>query len=174
MSHWLVELPLTSAGTDPEPQVDRLETTVESTGADLVDLQVSTDPPRIFAVFDTPDIGSVTTALTEAGLPHEDPAAVRLVGTTIDELRSRRDRSNWLVEWDLPDGLTMETYLERKAAKSPLYDDVPDVAFHRTWVREDMQKCLCFYDGPDEEAIRHARDVVDAPVDRLHRLDGNR
>ena len=32
-------------------------------------------------------------------------------------------------------------------------------------------KCLCFYDGPDEDAVRHARDVVSTPVDRLARLE---
>jgi myo-inositol catabolism protein IolC len=37
-------------------------------------------------------------------------------------------------------------------------------------VREDMVKCLCFYDAPDEEAVRRAREAVDTPIDRLTRL----
>jgi hypothetical protein len=33
-----------------------------------------------------------------------------------------------------------------------------------------MLKCLCFYDAPDEAAVLRAREVVSAPVDRLHAL----
>jgi myo-inositol catabolism protein IolC len=64
----------------------------------------------------------------------------------------------------------MERYLARKAAKSPQYATVPEVQFLRTYVREDMLKCLCFYDAPDEPAVRRARDAVEAPIDRVSRL----
>ena len=47
---------------------------------------------------------------------------------------------------------------------------MPEVAFLRTYVREDMVKCLCFYDAPDVEAVVRAREVVSAPVNRLHTL----
>jgi hypothetical protein len=33
-----------------------------------------------------------------------------------------------------------------------------------------MLKCLCFYDAPDEPAVRRARDAVEAPIDRVSRL----
>jgi hypothetical protein len=64
----------------------------------------------------------------------------------------------------------MEAYLQRKAEKSPLYAQVPEVRFLRTYVREDMAKCVCLYAAPDEEAVRRARQVVSAPVDRLTRV----
>ncbi|WP_131832511.1 nickel-binding protein, partial [Mycobacteroides abscessus] len=35
------------------------------------------------------------------------------------------------------------------------------------WIED---KCLCFYDAPDEEAVLRARKAVDTPVDRLHGL----
>jgi len=41
-------------------------------------------------------------------------------------------------------------YLERKKNNSVHYEEVPEVAFSRTYVCEDMSKCLCFYDAPDE------------------------
>ncbi|MBF6247044.1 DUF4242 domain-containing protein, partial [Nocardia elegans] len=66
--------------------------------------------------------------------------------------------------------IDMETYLARKKANSPKYADVPEVDFLRTYVREDMDKCLCFYDAPDEAAVRRARAAVSTPVDRLHAL----
>jgi hypothetical protein len=75
------------------------------------------------------------------------------------------------VEWDIPEGITMDAYLARKKEKSPLYAQVPETTFQRTYVREDMLKCLCFYDAPDEEAVVRAREVVSTPIDRLHKLD---
>jgi hypothetical protein len=47
---------------------------------------------------------------------------------------------------------------------------VPEVRFLRTYVCEDMSKCLCFYLAHDEAAVRRAREVVGAPVTRLVRL----
>jgi len=76
------------------------------------------------------------------------------------------------VEWDIPEEITMEKYLASKEAKTPLYDGLDDVAFLRTYVREDTQKCLCFYDADTEAAVRNARDVVSTPISRLHELDG--
>lgn len=179
MSHWLIELPLPSptaiSGSElTEDPVKAIRSTIEAAGGDIVDLQASADPAQLFVVVASDDAHRLATALSEAGLEHTDPAAVRLVGAELDDLPSADQVSRWLVEWDLPEGLTMEAYLARKAANSPRYADVPEVSFQRTWVREDMGKCLCFYDGPDEDAIRHARDVVGAPVDRLHALDGER
>ncbi len=109
-------------------------------------------------------------AFAEAGIDSNEPAEVRLVGSTIAQVRSRGGAAGYLVEWDLPEGLTMDAYLERKKAKSPLYAEVPEVQFLRTYVREDLGKCLCFYDAPDEDCVKRARDVVGAPVDRLHHL----
>ena len=48
---------------------------------------------------------------------------------------------------------------------------MPEVKFLRTYVREDMMKCLCFYDGPDEAAVRRARDAVSTPISRLGTLE---
>ena len=64
-----------------------------------------------------------------------------------------------------------DDYLARKKAKAPRYADVPEVSFLRTYVREDMVKCLCFYDAADEGIVRRGRAAVDTPIDRLHALD---
>jgi hypothetical protein len=65
----------------------------------------------------------------------------------------------------------MDKYLQRKAEKSPLYAQVPTVSFERTYVCEDLSKCLCFYDSPDEATVKQAREVVGAPIDRLTSLE---
>ena len=76
------------------------------------------------------------------------------------------------MEWDIPSHIDMDTYLTRKAEKTPLYASIPEVSFLRTYVREDMGKCLCFYDAPDADAVVRARDIVSTPVNRLHTLKG--
>ncbi|EGL84037.1 hypothetical protein CathTA2_0406 [Caldalkalibacillus thermarum TA2.A1] len=47
---------------------------------------------------------------------------------------------------------------------------VPQASFLRTYVCEDMTKCLCFYDAEDEQAVLKAREVVEAPVDSITEL----
>src|SRR5690606_12320994 len=108
--------------------------------------------------------------LAAAGIPEHDLAQVRLVGATLDEVKANATAPGFLVEWDFPEGLEMDAYLSREKEKAPLYAQVPEVAFRGTYVREDMMKCLCLYDAPDEDAVRHAREVVSTPVDRLTRL----
>lgn len=142
-----------------------------SAGGDLLDGQVPADHSRVFAVVEGAEKELLEKALKEASVDFVDVAEVRVVGATVEEIRDHRGDADYLVEWDLPAGLTMETYLARKKEKTPLYANVPEVSFRRTYVREDMGKCLCFYDGPDEDAVRRAREAVTTPIDRLHRLD---
>jgi hypothetical protein len=153
--------------------LDRIAAALEPAGADFVEAQVTADG-KVFVIADLE--GDATSdgaqdALRQAGIDVEDSAPVRLVGADLAEIKAKRPAGQYLVEWDIPAGITMDAYLTRKAEKSPLYEQVPDVEFLRTYVREDMVKCLCFYDGQDEAAVRRARDVVSTPVDRLHELD---
>lgn len=48
----------------------------------------------------------------------------------------------------------MDQYLARKKKNSVHYEEVPEVEFKRTYVCEDMSKCICLYNAPDEEAVR--------------------
>lgn len=148
-----------------------LDNRVREAGAQLIEAQVAEGGARIFAIIEAEHTGLITDAV--AGLDAaevSDPAKVRLVGAELDQIKAARPEAGYLVEWDIPAHIDMDTYLTRKAEKTPLYAEVPEVDFLRTYVREDMAKCLCFYDGPDEDAIKHARDVVSTPVDRLHAL----
>lgn len=150
-----------------------LDAHLYAAGGELIEAQVTRHPHRIFAVAEFPT--GTPTELDAAALGADDvngPDEVRLVGAELAELKAARPGAGYLVEWDLPSGLDMQTYLDRKKAKAPRYADVPEVSFLRTYVRVDMHKCLCFYDAPDESAVRRARDAVDTPVDRLHGLEG--
>ena len=95
---------------------------------------------------------------------------MRLIGPTIDEVKAARGDAGYLVEWDFPDGLGMDAYLARKKRNAPKYAQVPETTFLRTYVCEDMTKCLCFYRAPDEDAVLRAREAVETPVTRIGRV----
>ncbi len=46
----------------------------------------------------------------------------------------------------------MDQYLARKKKNSVHYEEVPEVEFKRTYVCEDMSKCICLYNAPDERS----------------------
>jgi hypothetical protein len=156
-------------GGDVEPAVSAIDAAARTAAGELIEARGTRDG-HLFAIVETPDAAGLREAL-DGHLHLDDLAPVRLVGADLDEVKATRDASpGYLVEWDLPDGLDMDTYLARKRAKSPRYAEVPEVTFRRTYVREDLDKCLCFYDATCEEDVHRARKVVDAPVDRLHEL----
>jgi hypothetical protein len=141
---------------------------------ELIESQVTAGHDRVFAVLEAAGPDELRAELTTTALPGAlevtGPDEVRLVGADLGQLKAARPGAGYLVEWDLPAELDMDTYLARKKAKAPRYADVPEVSFLRTYVREDMAKCLCFYDAADEEIVRRGRAAVDTPIDRLHEL----
>jgi ABC-type phosphate transport system ATPase subunit len=137
------------------------------TRAELLEAQASAQDNRLYVVLLASDEQAAREAFAHSGLQAELVKQVRLVGQDLETVRQRKARANYLVEWNLPAGLTMEAYLKRKAEKSPLYAQVPEVKFERTYVCEDMSKCLCLYDSPDEQTVLKAREVVGAPVDHV-------
>jgi hypothetical protein len=137
------------------------------THAELLEAQASAQDNRLYVVLLAADERAAREAFAHSGLQAELVKQVRLVGQDLETVRQRKARANYLVEWNLPAGLTMEAYLKRKAEKSPLYAQVPEVKFERTYVCEDMSKCLCLYDSPDEQTVLKAREVVGAPVDHV-------
>jgi hypothetical protein len=152
-----------------------LDKAAAAVSAELIESQVTSTHDRVFAVLEADGPDTLRSELTAAALPGVSevggPHRVRLVGADLSALKSARPSAGYLVEWDFPPGLDMDTYLARKKAKAPKYAEVPEVHFLRTYVREDMAKCLCFYDAADEEVVRRGRAAVDTPIDRLHALD---
>lgn len=144
---------------------------VRKVGGELIEAQVTSGATRIFAIAEFDGCSAPELAAADLSASSLDgPNQVRLVGTDLDTVKGARPTAGYLVEWDIPAEIDMETYLARKKANSPKYAEVPEVSFLRTYVREDMDKCLCFYDAPDEAAVRQARAVVSTPIDRLHHL----
>jgi hypothetical protein len=152
--------------------IKELDAQIHRVGGELIEAQVTNKSHRIFAIA---EYSSVEPAPLDAAafqdVQLDGPHQVRLVGADLADLKALRPSAGYLVEWDLPEELDMESYLARKKANAPKYAEVPEVSFLRTYVREDMDKCLCFYDAPDEAAVLRAREAVQTPVDRLHGID---
>lgn len=175
MGLFLVEVELSEAGRDRAAEViDAVAGAFASSGGELVEAQVPADHSRVYLILEGDECAGVV--LDAAELPGAasvtETVPVRIVGATVEQVRARGAGAGYLVEWDIPAEVTMEQYLARKKEKSPLYDTIDDVAFLRTYVREDTQKCLCFYDAADADAVRRAREVISTPISRLHALDG--
>lgn len=162
-----------------EGLIDQIGRIAAAAGAGVIESQVTADHGHVFVIVEatTDEILKVLRAtLTTEALGSEaraltGPHQVRLVGADLAQLKAARPAAGYLVEWDLPAELDMDTYLARKRERAPRYADVPEVTFLRTYVREDMDKCLCFYDAPDADGVRAARAAVETPIDRLHALE---
>lgn len=174
MSLYLLEFVPTRSDRDGVTALlAEIDKTTSNVGAGLIEAQVTGDHGLVLAVVEAEDREALRAPFAEisAAARVTGPDEVRLVGADLAELKAARPTAGYLVEWDLPAHLTMETYLARKKEKAPRYADVPEVSFLRTYVREDMAKCLCFYDADSDEIVRRGRAAVDTPIDRLHALE---
>lgn len=148
-----------------------IDEAVSRAGGELIELQIGPDAGRLYAVAEHDESGPLEAAFFAAALGPFEVVEVRLVGPTLEEVKTARGDAGYLVEWDFPEALTMEAYLARKKANAPKYALVPETTFLRTYVCEDMSKCLCFYRAPDEAAVLRAREAVETPVSRVGRIE---
>jgi Protein of unknown function (DUF4242) len=144
----------------------------DRSGGRLVEARTAADHTHVFAVAEHHSWDRLATALEEVEvIGADDVAEVRLVGADLADVHARSaPRPRYLVEWDLPTGLDMATYLTRNASTSPLYAQIPEVILRRTYVREDLGKSMCLYNADNAADVRRARDLVQTPVDRLYEL----
>ncbi|MFA1643284.1 DUF4242 domain-containing protein [Chryseomicrobium aureum] len=170
---YLVESVFNGTITDKasfEQKVEAVRDEIGTQGAGLIEVQVAKDLSRAFFIIEAEERTLVNESLRKLEVPVTLIKPVRLVGTELEEVKKQAETVNYLVEWNLPENLTMDAYLERKSKNSVHYDEVPEVKFSRTYVCEDMTKCLCFYDSPDESTVKKAREAVMAPIDTLTEL----
>ena len=150
-----------------EEIVSTLAEVIKATGGEPVEFFFGEGLKTVYSISEVPSKIALEAQLTKSEISYKEVSQVRIVGATVDEVRQHSQDATYLVEWDLPADLSMDTYLQRKKEKSPLYANVPETTFLRTYVREDMDKCVCLYDAPDEAAVVRARECVDTPIDRM-------
>ena len=173
MALYLVESSLkelVSTKDELNQKVSELQSSLGEKNAVLIEVQVSKDFSRSFFIVEGEKQEVATETLEAAGISVELVKEVRLVGKELDAVKEQNDVVNYLVEWNIPADITMDQYLARKKKNSVHYDEVPEVSFSRTYVCEDMSKCLCFYDAPDEAAVKRAREAVQTPIDAITEL----
>jgi Protein of unknown function (DUF4242) len=175
MALFLVESTVNGVSNKPafESKVEEINSAVEKKQVNLVEVQVSKDLSRTFFIFEGESQEAVSDSLSDLDLTVELVKEVRLVGKELDDVKKQADKVNYLVQWNLPENLTMDAYLDRKKKNSVHYAEVPEVSFSRTYVCEDMSKCLCFYDAPDEDAVKRAREAVNTPLDTITEIDND-
>ena len=150
-----------------EEIVSTLAKVIKDSGGEPVEFFFGEGLKTVYSISEAPSKIALESQLTKSDISYKEVSQVRIVGATVDEVRQHSQDATYLVEWDLPADLSMDTYLQRKKEKSPLYANVPETTFLRTYVREDMDKCVCLYDAPDEAAVVRARECVDTPIDRM-------
>lgn len=136
----------------------------------LIEVQFAKDYSSAFIIVESMDENQAANTIEKNNFKVTLTKEVRLIGEDIEKVKQQNDIVNYLVEWNLPEHLTMEQYLQRKQQNSVHYEEVPEVEFARTYVCEDMTKCLCFYDAPDVGAVKRAREAVKAPIDAITEL----
>lgn len=154
-----------------EEKVKQIQTNVDAVDASLIEVQISKDHTHAFFIVEAANEADASAAIKEADITVTLQKEVRLIGEQLEDVKENKDVVNYLVEWNLPEHLTMDQYLARKQKNSVHYEEVPEVSFARTYVCEDMTKCLCFYDAPDQAAVEKAREAVQAPIDAITELD---
>lgn len=136
----------------------------------VIEVQVAKDFSRAYFIVEANEEAQATQALTAENVQIDLVKEVRLVGKELEDVKQNQEVVNYLVEWEIPAEITMDQYLARKKKNSVHYEEVPEVHFSRTYVCEDMSKCLCFYDAPDEAAVKRAREAVQTPITSLTEL----
>ena len=122
-------------------KASELQEALSAKEAALIELQVSKDFSRSFFIVEANEEEIATSVLKDAGIAIELVKDVRLVGDDLEKVKQQKDVVNYLVEWNIPEDITMDQYLAKKK-NSVHYEEVPEVSFARTYVCEDMSKCL--------------------------------
>ncbi|AKS66170.1 DUF4242 domain-containing protein [Staphylococcus coagulans] len=142
----------------------------EQPGPELIEVQVTEDLSHGYFIVESDSEVEAKQFLEDASIQVSLVKEVRLVGKDLDEIKKGDVSIDYLVTWNIPEGITMDQYLERKKKNSVHYEEVPEVQFQRTYVCEDMTKCVCLYNAPNEDAVRRAREAVDTPIDDIEKI----
>ncbi|MGG2108398.1 DUF4242 domain-containing protein [Lysinibacillus pakistanensis] len=169
MSLYLVESTVNEI-TNKEQFSALVERISHSQDVTVIEVQVAKDFSRAYFIVEANEEAQATAALTAQYVQADLVKEVRLVGKELEDVKKNQEVVNYLVEWEIPAEITMDQYLARKKKNSVHYEEVPEVHFSRTYVCEDMSKCLCFYDAPDEAAVKRAREAVQTPITSLTEL----
>ena len=112
MSLQLFELvPATPSREAAQALIAQVSQAVEAAGASILESQVTAGHEHIFTVveLDSDDVTALTEAVraAAAGAEVTGPDEVRLVGAQIEDVRALARKADYLVEWDIPEEISM-------------------------------------------------------------------
>ncbi|REI22328.1 DUF4242 domain-containing protein [Staphylococcus felis] len=170
MSLFLLETTDLSFAQNQTEFEDKVETLAQTEQHELIEVQVTEDFTHGYFIVEADSEENAKALLEDNGIKVSLVKEVRLVGKSLDEVKQGDVNIDYLVTWNIPEGITMDQYLARKKKNSVHYEEVPEVQFQRTYVCEDMTKCVCLYNAPNENAVRRAREAVDTPIDDIEKI----
>lgn len=170
MSLFLLETTDLSFAQNQTEFEDKVETLAQAEQHELIEVQVTEDFTHGYFIVEADSEENAKALLEDNGIKVSLVKEVRLVGKSLDEVKQGDVNIDYLVTWNIPEGITMDQYLARKKKNSVHYEEVPEVQFQRTYVCEDMTKCVCLYNAPNEDAVRRAREAVDTPIDDIEKI----
>jgi hypothetical protein len=91
-----------------------VEAAAQKAGGEFIESQVTANHNRVFAVLEHDNIVTLRGDLEAAGFKVDELALVRLIGAELEDIKKLKPAGQYLVEWDFPEGLTMDKYLARK------------------------------------------------------------
>lgn len=154
-----------------QAKIEVIQEKLKEIDGSFIEVQIAKELHHAFFIVETDAPEEAEKVFTNEDVEVELKKEVRLVGEELEDVKQQKDKVNYVVEWNLPENLTMDQYLARKQKNSVHYQEVPEVTFARTYVCEDMTKCLCFYDAPNQKVVEKAREAVSAPIDVITELD---
>lgn len=98
----------------------------------LIEVQATENLTHGYFIVEANDEAEAKQFLTEADISIQLVKEVRLVGKDLDEVKNGDAHVDYLVTWNIPEGITMDQYLARKKKNSVHYEEVPEVEFKRT------------------------------------------
>ncbi|REH80125.1 DUF4242 domain-containing protein [Staphylococcus felis] len=170
MSLFLLETTDLSFAQNQTEFEDKVETLAQTEQHELIEVQVTEDFTHGYFIVEADSEENAKALLEDNGIKVSLVKEVRLVGKSLDEVKQGDVNIDYLVTWNIPEGITMDQYLARKKKNAVHYEEVPEVQFQRTYVCEDMTKCVCLYNAPNEDAVRRAREAVDTPIDDIEKI----
>ncbi len=113
MSLYLYEL--VPAEGQADAAIKAFDAEVAATGGDLIESQVTTGGSRVFAIAEFAACRAAQLEAAQLDVAEIlGPNEVRLVGADLEQIKAARPEAGYLVEWDIPDTIDMDTYLARK------------------------------------------------------------
>ena len=115
MSLFLLEVPLPGEGKESlDALFAKLADTAKQSNGELIEVQVSRENGLAYAIVEHRAAEVVDAFFKQAGVDFNEVAPVRLVGAELEDIKKKKAGAQYLVEWDIPEWVTMYQYLNRK------------------------------------------------------------